>query len=269
MFVTANNLTLNVDVRGAGDRLLILGGSGWDMRVQGDRLFELFSPFFEVCFFDQRGMGQSDKPESPYTIKDFADDAAGLLDALGWEKAHIVGYSFGGMVAQELAIGWPHRIERLVLAATSPGGRLGSSYPIETFLSLDPKTRARRSLEVADTRFSAGFQKDNPEIATAKIEKKMADQQKFSHEPGAAEGFANLLEARKHHDASDRLHKITAPTLILSGTHDGQASIEGQSAMKDHILGAEQKMIEGSHNFIFESEDCCKSIVEFLHDRPF
>ena len=86
--------------------------------------------WFDLLAYDQRGYGQTDKPDIAYSMQDYADDAAALLDELGWDKCHVIGVSFGGMVAQEFAIRYPERINRLVLAVTSSGAEGEASLPL-------------------------------------------------------------------------------------------------------------------------------------------
>ena len=83
--------------------------------------------------------------------RDFADDAAALLDAVGWDDCLVLGISFGGMVAQELAIGHPERVRRLVLACTSAGGEGGASYPLQKLFELDPEERSAVRMQLIDT----------------------------------------------------------------------------------------------------------------------
>ena len=90
---------------------------------------------------DQRGLGRTSIPEGPYTMADYAADAAALLDAVGWERCRVVGISFGGMVAQEFAVTWPQRVERLALLCTSPGVR-GRVVPAARAGGLDAAERA-------------------------------------------------------------------------------------------------------------------------------
>src|SRR5215469_16039596 len=110
----SNGIDLYYELAGAGERLLLISGTGADLR-RSPRLADgpQFAPF-ELLQYDQRGLGRSAVPPAPYTMADYADDAAGLLDAVGWDACVVLGVSFGGMVAQELAIRHPARVQRLV-----------------------------------------------------------------------------------------------------------------------------------------------------------
>ncbi|MDA0365579.1 MAG: alpha/beta fold hydrolase, partial [Chloroflexi bacterium] len=124
-FAAVNALELWYERRGDGPRLLVIPGSGGDLR-NGSSGAPLEARF-DVLTYDHRGLGRTSKPAGPYTMAEYADDTAALLDAVGWERCHVLGISFGGMVAQELAIRHPDRIDRLVLACSSAGGAGGAS----------------------------------------------------------------------------------------------------------------------------------------------
>ncbi|NND76449.1 MAG: alpha/beta fold hydrolase, partial [Ilumatobacter sp.] len=135
-FVALDGLEFYYEIHGAGPRLLNISGSGSDLR----RTYPDRSPLnkhFEVLSYDQRGLGRSAKPESDYTMADYADDAAALFAAVGWDRCHVLGTSFGGMVALNLAVRHPHLIDRLVLSCTSPGGEY-SSFPLHDIATMDP-----------------------------------------------------------------------------------------------------------------------------------
>ncbi|MCS7002360.1 MAG: alpha/beta hydrolase, partial [Dehalococcoidia bacterium] len=123
-FLRVRDLTMYYELHGAGPRLLFINGSGGDLRNPraGRGIFAPLTETFTVLAYDQRGLGQTTKPDGPYTMADYAADADALLEAVGWDSCAVFGVSFGGMVAQELAIRFPRRVRRLVLAGTSSGG---------------------------------------------------------------------------------------------------------------------------------------------------
>lgn len=261
----ANGLDFMMETAGKGAPLLFLGGSGWDLRITRLPLDPPLSKQFQVALFDQRGQGRSARPPGPYTMADYAMDAVGLLDALGWNKAHVVGYSFGGMVAQELAIRCPDRVDRLVLAATSAGGAGGSSYPIHEFLRLPPEMRARRGIEVADRRFTRAYQAANWDASQARISARAAAQTRFMDEPGAAAGLEAQLAARAGHNTFDRLDQITAPTLLVAGRQDGQAPIDLSQAMLAKIPVCSLIIVEGAHDFLNENSEFIRATTDFCN----
>ena len=111
--------------------LLYIGGTGGDLRNKPNQMDSPLTKFFEVISYDQRGLGQTSKHKEAYTMKQYADDAADFIDKLDLPMLPVMGVSFGGMVAQELAIRYPDKISKLVMACTSTGGKPGSSYPLQ------------------------------------------------------------------------------------------------------------------------------------------
>jgi len=124
-------LHVNVRVGGSGPPLLFLGGSNFDLSLKALVFDSQLPQHFTVAAADPRGLGATDAPDGDWTMKDYAQDALALLDALNWDSACVLGESFGAMTALHLAALAPERITRLALAAASPGGVGGSSYPVE------------------------------------------------------------------------------------------------------------------------------------------
>ena len=134
-FITVRDLRMYYEMRGKGRRLLVISGTGGDLR-RSPSIFEMpLAQHFEILAYDQRGLGQTSKPDIPYTMIDYADDANTLLDSVEWDRCLVMGISFGGMVAQEFALRYPHRVERLVLASTSSGGAGGLLIHCMSFLT--------------------------------------------------------------------------------------------------------------------------------------
>src|SRR4051812_2177787 len=111
---------------GSGEPLLLIMGMSGTHLSWGEPFLQELRQNFEVCVYDHRGVGHSSPTEPGFTIADLADDAAGLLDELGWDSPHVVGISMGGMIAQELALRHPDRIRTLTLGCTYPGGPGGA-----------------------------------------------------------------------------------------------------------------------------------------------
>jgi 3-oxoadipate enol-lactonase len=261
-----NGVRLYYERGGAGPPLLFISGTGGDLRNKPSVFDGPLVRTFEVLAYDQRGLGQSDVPAGPYSMADYADDAAALLASVGWTSCVVMGVSFGGMVAQELAIRHPDRVQRLVLACTSAGGAGGASYPLHTLVELEGEARVIRQLEIADTRWNAEWRSENPgqwqqmvDLMTAQLASSPSG---FSGSP--AEGPALQLEARSHHDTSARLGRITCPTLVCGGRYDGIAPQSNSEFLAGTIPGAELALFEGGHMFLLQDREAFPVMVEFL-----
>jgi len=261
-FLTVNGLRLWCERAGEGPPLLLISGTGGDLRRKPSALDGPLVRYFDVAAYDQRGLGQSDKPDGPYSMADYAADAVGVMDALGWETARVVGISFGGMVAQELAVTWPDRVGRLVLCCTSPGGAGGASYPLHTLMDMTPEDRARRMIPISNRRHDTAWRAANPEVYEAMVAFSATDP--YADEPRHALGARLQLEARAGHDVWDRLPAITAPTLICAGRHDDLARPETQEKMAGRIPGARLAFFEGGHLFLLEDRAAFATIIDFL-----
>jgi 3-oxoadipate enol-lactonase len=227
-----------------GPRLLKIWGTGADLRRPPTGFDRYLATRFTVVAFDQRGMGRSGKPERDCTMADYADDAAGLLDAVGWERAAVLGYSFGGMVAQELALRHPGRVARLALVSTSAGGAGGSSYPLHEWAELDDEARVRRLLELADSRRTPQWQLANPALWQSLVDAGMA---------------ALQLGCR------------TIPRSASAGCGNwrhGGSTIPGRLASR--IAGAGYHEYAGGHPFFVEDRGAAAMIADTLGgDVPF
>lgn len=243
----------------SGRRLLLVNGTGGDLRQKPNFLESPLAEDFDLLAFDQRGLGQTDKPDGPYRMADYAADALALLDHVGWSSCRVYGISFGGMVAQELAVTAPERVERLVLACTSPGGEGGASFPLHELQDLPQEEVAKRYLRLLDTRGE-----DAGELLQ-QIGKAMQERQQVgADEPGREEGYRRQLAARAGHDTFARLPRLEMPVLIAAGRYDGIAAPSNQEAMAAQIPGARLEWFEGGHVFMLQDPKAHAVIRDFL-----
>jgi 3-oxoadipate enol-lactonase len=262
-YAAVNGLQLYFERAGSGPPLLFISGTGGDLRVQPNVFASPLAKAFDLLAYDQRGLGRSDKPDQRYSMAGYADDAAGLMATQGWDAALVVGVSFGGMVAQELALRHPGRVRRLVLACTSPGGAGGASYPFHEIEHLKGEERARFLMPVRDTRRDAAWAAAHAADYERFVAMAAADP--YAGEPGRAEGAHRQLEARAAHDTWDRLDDIACPTLIAAGRYDGIALPATQERMASRIPNAELQWFEGGHLFMIQDRAAYPAIIAFLN----
>jgi 3-oxoadipate enol-lactonase len=248
--------------RGSGPPLLLIGGTGGDLRRPETRFDGPLPRRFEVLSYDQRGMGQSFKGDAPFTMADYADDAARLMDSQSWTDAHVIGVSFGGMVAQEFALRHPARVRRLVLCCSASGGEGGSSYPFHTLPKMSAEALAALKVKIADTRRDDGW------IAAHAAQYRMlltlAAADPYSDEPGHVAGAARQIAARAGHDTWERLPSIACPVLVAGGRYDGLATPEVVTALAGRIPGAQLRFFEGGHLFMLEDRSALPAMETFL-----
>lgn len=207
--INLNGTTLSYDDCGQGKPIVFLHGifvskATWYPQINH------FAQTNRVITCDLRGHGESPASDGPYSVALFAQDVVALLDALRLEKVVCCGHSFGGMVAQELALSYPERVSQLILAESSYGVR---STPWEAaFTEVTNKCMSWVNLESQVDLFAAYFGMFTPQ-ATAAIqregERQLRDKNNFHH----------ILRASLNFDSRWRLHRIACPTLILLGQY--------------------------------------------------
>ena len=256
----SDGIALHHKRTGDGPRLLFCNGSGTTVDSSSP-LLEKLSAGFELLAFDYRGMGRSAPVTDPYAMADIATDVAALLDEVGWETTALAGLSFGGMVAQEFAVTYPDRVDRLALLATSPGGAF-ASYPLEELADLPPLKRGLRSLNLADRRWTAEWFEAHPEdgalVAT------LAADVPAEETAEQARGRLLQLEARAGHDVLDRLHQVTCPTFVGSGRYDDIAPVANGQAIVDRVSNATLHVYDSGHLFLLQDPGAWPEVAAFL-----
>jgi pimeloyl-ACP methyl ester carboxylesterase len=211
-----------------------------------------------VIAYDNRGSGGSGVPAGTYSTREMAGDAVALLDHLGIERSDVFGMSMGGMIAQELAIGWPLRVRRLILGCTHAGVAHAARQPRETARAFAMQTDdwAERMRALAPFAFASGV---DERVLSAFVEKKSRDRQ----DPA---GYRAQIAAVLAHDSAERLGEIRAPTLVITG--DDDRVIPGQSSelLRERIPGARLATIGGAGHLFFVEQPTrtLRAIEEFL-----
>jgi pimeloyl-ACP methyl ester carboxylesterase len=209
-----------------------LGGRGADWNAEG--FLSHLEDRFELVTFDNRGTGSSDRPRGPYSLDVMADEAVGVLDALGRRRAHVMGISMGGMIAQLVALRHPGRVERLVLVATHGGGA-GVTPPTPAAMAAFTQDRAKpREAIVRDAMTAVtapGFPARDPASMDAIVAIALA-------QPTPEEVFAHQIAAVLSSDRSARLPSLAVPTLVVHGTEDPLIPVENGRAIAGAVPGA-------------------------------
>jgi len=256
-----NGIDIYFEREGDGPPLLFLNGSGSTLATS-KLLIDVFRRSFDVVAHDQRGLGRTSIPPGPYTMAEYAADALAVLDSVGWTSCRVVGVSFGGMVAQELAVTAPERVERLALVCTSPGGPDTASYPLHELETMDPQDAAAIGVRLLDTRFDAAWLEAHPDDRV--LVDGMAARRTGDKSDEQRRGAREQLLARSHHDVCDRLAKVTCPTLVAAGRYDGIAPPANSEAIVERIPDAELRVYEGGHAFFAQDRQAFPDILQFL-----
>jgi pimeloyl-ACP methyl ester carboxylesterase len=258
--VRNGDVVLSYERRGHGPRLLVLLGSGMTVDTSGV-LVDLFAGSFEVLVGDYRGLGLSGPAPAPYDMAACAADALAVMDDARWAAARVLGISFGGMVAQELAVTAPGRVERLALLCTSAGGPGGSSYPLHELAERPTDERVATGRLLLDSRF------DEPWLAThpgdRALARMMSDRDRHQ-DPTTGPGRRAQLEARRTHDVWDRLGRIACPTFVGCGRYDRIAPPANGAALAGRIPGATLHTYEGGHAFMAQDPASLTDVLSFL-----
>lgn len=256
--VDAAGTELYYERGGEGEPLLLIQGMSATHVTWGRPFLEQLEPSFECLVFDNRGIGLSGRAEGRFTIADMAADTAGLLDALELESAHVVGISMGGMIAQELALAAPERIRTLTLGATYCGGPRGSLMSREDQQMLGSAFAAREPEGVYRAMWEINL---SPTFR--------AEESRFAAFVEMAEAFkaplpviVQQMRACGDHDTSERLARISLPTLVVHGDEDRLLGPDNGREIAALIPGARLEMLAGvGHMFWWEQPQRAAELI--------
>ena len=262
-FIKTKSIEIYFESGGLGEIILFISGTGGDLRKSPNAFDNDLKKHFKVISYDQRGLGQTEIPKGPYTMKDYADDAYNFIKKMNFTKVKVIGVSFGGMVAQHLAINYPSIIEKLVLMCTSPGGKKYHSFPLHDLEKIDDDLEyTKKFVSISDTRITETYIQKNSHQYNILI-----DQIKNylrSSDSKLNNGRLLQLEARKDHDIVDKLGKIKCPTFIAGGLFDGIVPKHNINILDKLISNSLRKFYKGGHGFFLEDPQAWRDIIQFL-----
>ena len=263
--VRANEIDIYYEEHGSGEPLLLIMGWGGNAATWKPQLPGL-AERFRVITFDNRGVARTSAPEGPYTVAELAGDAVALLDALDVPRAHVLGISMGGMVAQELALNYPERVGALVLGCTTPGSDRAAGVAelyekINTFRAMDGDGGP-------DLVWFAEFLHHlwTDEALTKSDEYLQDFVFSIIRYPPTGHGLRAQADAVAAHDTFDRLPCIRHPTLVMTGAEDTLIDPGNSEILAERIPDAGLLVFGGlKHAFHLERPDLINPpVIEFL-----
>ncbi len=262
----AGDINLEYYVEGSGPPLLMIRGLGADASTWGERFLEQLRPHFTLVRFSNRGTGESDRPQEATTIRIMANDAAALLRAVGVERAHVLGVSMGGMIAQEFALKHADMLNGLVLGCTTPGGAGHVAPNPDVWATLTLAQGLSREDQIRNAwpvMCTPAFIEERLDFMEMMLQTSLIN-------PTPIETYMKQMAAIEAFDAYERLSDIASPALIMHGDGDVLIPAENGRVLHEGINGSQLAIIPGvGHVFFWEKpEESARLIVEFLSRVP-
>jgi 3-oxoadipate enol-lactonase len=262
---TKDGLKLRYEVRGNGDPVALIMGFSGSGRGWGESFLKLMEARFKIFMIDNRGTGESDKPDAEFTLGDMAADIAAVLDHAKTPRAHIFGISMGGMIAQEFALANPARVRGLVLGCTNCGAShsvaadpaaIANLMPVP---DMNPAEQARRAFSVA-----CGKAFLNSAAGQATLSQAIAEMGNYPITP--MHTFMRQGQAIGGFDSFARLGQIKAPTLIIHGDDDAIVPYANAEVLHGAIAGSKTLTLKAAgHMFFWEApEETVRVAGDFL-----
>ena len=261
--VKVNDINMYYEIHGDGFPIVMIMGLAANVDWWTPDFLGGISKKFKTIIFDNRGAGRTDKPDVEYSIKMFADDTVGLMDALNIKKAHVLGTSMGGMIAQELVLNYPERVEKFVLCCTHCGGGkyiLPSPEVMETLMKGTEGMTPEESTElIIPFLFTEDFIKNNPDVIEITREK-------ILKEPIPEFSYQRQIDAVMKFNAGRRLKKVNTATLILQGKKDVLVNPQNAEILAKLIPGAKKLLLDNNGHSIFNpnTERVIEEVLKFL-----
>lgn len=259
--VDLNGARINYEVVGEGEPLVLITGLGGEIAFW-KKYIPILSKRHKVIVLDNRGAGETEYPPTLFTMRTLADDIINLLDHLGIERSHVLGWSMGGNVAQEIAIHYGERVGSLILMSTYARRPERSAFAIDTMIrTVDEGATFDSLMELMQSWCL-------PEDYFKKLAlSKPARRRGNGDGHRAAEGFRAQKLALDLFDSHDKLEDVLCPTFIMHGDEDIMVAPHFAVEMKDLIVDAELEWVPGAGHII-PADKCCQQVLRFLERHP-
>jgi pimeloyl-ACP methyl ester carboxylesterase len=263
--VKANDIDIYYETKGSGTPLTLINGWGGNLNSWSPKMVKLLSEKHLVVMIDNRGTGRSGKPDAPYSMDMMAADTAAVLDHLGIEKTHVMGFSMGGIITQTFGLNYPERTMSLVLCGTQAGGlnRVSSNPQVQMDLALianplPEMTERDRTIKLLYLLYSA-------EYVDANLESLVKDET-YSEYPTPSYALNRQSQAIAGFDSYDRLPDMSFPVLVMAGMDDVLVPRENSELLASRIPDAELVKIPGcGHGFLKQKTgEAVEHILRFL-----
>jgi len=262
---TRDGLKLRYEIRGNGEPVALIMGFSGSGRAWGEPFLKPMEARFKLFVIDNRGTGESDKPDAEFTLGDMAADIAAVLDHAKIPRAHIFGISMGGMIAQEFALKYPARTRGLVLGCTNCGAShsiaadpaaIANLMPVP---GMDPLEQAQRAFSVA-----CGKAFLNSAAGQATLSQAIAEMANYPVTP--MHTFMRQGQAIGGFDSFARLGQIKSPTLIIHGDDDAIVPHANAEIIHGAIAGSKKHTLKAAgHMFFWEApEETARVAGDFL-----
>jgi pimeloyl-ACP methyl ester carboxylesterase len=265
--VHVGDIDIAYKVFGKGDPFLLISGSGLVMDAWEPSILRDLSSNHTVIIFDNRGVGNTTAGDKPFSIVQFANDTAGLLDALKIQKADVLGFSMASFIAQELALLHPEKVNRLVLYGASCGGKdnIPQSPEVVKILSDIVNNRIQDQEKALSVSYPLSWIKSNPNFTFP--------QPKETISPDTLKKQFNIVEswfATNWSGVCGQLSKISVPTLVITGTEDVAVPAANSLIVAQKIPGSWLVQIKGAGHGLMQQypEKFVRVLQTFLTTTP-
>ena len=269
-FAQSGNVRLSYSVEGDGaESILLLMGLGGRAADWGVDFPSALSRGYRVIRYDHRGVGGSPAASGGYVLSDMAKDATAVLDAVGVERAHVIGYSMGGMISQLIATEHADRVSRLVLVSTHFGGEDTVPPTPRAMQLFDPVQMLSRGRDAeAIMRFTMdlltarGFVERTPKALELMVDNVRA-------EPTVPAAFMAQMQAIIGSDRGEIVRRIQKPTLVVHGTEDELVPVGNGHLLHERIAGSRLEILPGvGHMPMLEApSEFADAVLRFLSGR--